>query len=260
MQNKSNACILLACGPSLLQQDLNALAQNPCVAISNFFVHELYPILNIEYHVFGARHEPISEKMYVNWFRDAQKHIPKETKVLVNENERELAQVNNLFQKQTLEYWTFSSSKHKKFQDAIPRTLKPLFKINGLHRRYVKDLPHTIQPCKGVAAIGLQICLHCAIKNNSTKIILLGVDHSWGKHIGESRHFYEESQHSLVRDGYDEWFQKPSNTQEKENLMNIEKFYRNFSKISNYFGIKVYNGTPNSMISCLPFIDINNEK
>ena len=142
MQNKSNACILLACGPSLLQQDLKALAQNPCVAISNFFVHELYLQLNIEYHVFGARHEPISEKMYVNWFRDAQKHIPKETKVLVNENERELAQVNNLFQKQTLEYWTFSYDPKVAASYDDDRKLEEMWELEQLFvRAYVSRIP-----------------------------------------------------------------------------------------------------------------------
>ncbi len=248
----NKTCYLLACGPSIKNQDLTKIKDNPCVSISNFFVHDLFSKLNIKYHVFGARHNPITERMYLNWMLESSHKINPKTNILISDLDRKLFKENTIFTKHNVIFWSYLS-KNKKFLFSILHKLSFVKSFNKLLSWLaVSKLPHLMIPSKGVAQIGLQICLHLALKEKINKIVILGIDHSWSKHVGTSKHFYEENQHSLVRDGYNEWFSTPTQEEEEINLKAINDLYLRYYTIAEELGVTILNGTPASMITSLP--------
>ena len=96
-----------------------------------------------------------------------------------------------------------------------------------------------------------QIALYLIINMNPTEIYLLGCDHNWLRHVGQTRHFYNNSESILQRMGYDEWFgQNKQEAQQREkqcndNLFRIYEQYRSLAESKN---ISIYNTTPGSRL------------
>lgn len=227
-----NECYVLACGPSIKNQDLKQLKGKPCISISNFFVHKEFDNLNIKYHIFGSLHPPITYEMGVAWFKEAESKINKDTIIMVHKNDEGLINNNQLFQGHKVIFWSDNGS--------FPNTL-----LN-----YIDDYI-------SVSQIALQVGVYYSLNNDIKNVIMLGIDHSWVNHINESRHFYEENESVLNRMGYNEWFNhiddKKSEETEKNNLIKLSDLYMKYFDIAKTLGINVFNGTPNSLVTNLPF-------
>ena len=228
-------CYVLACGPSIKEQDLTYLRNKPCITISNFFVHPEFINMDIKYHIFGRLHEPITTEMGIAWFTEAQNRMSSGQKVMVHSGDRGIVESNSLFTNQEVIYWSEGG--------VFPETI-----------------PERVDNYVSISQVALQVGIKVALDEEFDDVIILGIDHSWVNHVNVSKHFYEEDESVLTRLGYNEWFNVHNKEQgeamERTNLVRLSGAYDNYRNIANNLGVNVFNGTPNSLITSLPKKDI----
>jgi hypothetical protein len=227
-----STCFVLACGPSIKEQNLKKIGSNPCVTISNFFVHPDFELLDVRYHIFGNLHDPITNEMGVAWFKECEQKLKTSTKVMVHMEQKKLVESNNLFLKNEVIYWT----------------------ENGV---FPLSLPNQVDTYASISQIALQMGYFVAKNDNINEVIIMGIDHSWVNHVNQSKHFYEESESVLVRMGYNEWFnvhnQNHGEEMERQNLNRLNNIYNFYGQKFKEYEIFLYNGTPNSLVTSLEF-------
>lgn len=219
-------CYVLACGPSIKDQDLKKIKNSPCITISNFFVHEEFENLNVECHIFAKLHNPITPQMGIAWFKEAELKFKKNQKVMVHYSDKDLVEENKIFKNQNVIYWKDGSD-------------------------FGNNFPYEVGPYLSASQLALQYAIYLNTKN----IYLLGIDHSWSNHVNQSKHFYEENQSVLTRMGYNEWFNSYDNETAKQieldNLDRLSSIYLYYDNICKEKQINLFNSTPGSMITCL---------
>jgi len=226
---------ILATGPSIKTQDLSPLEGELCISVSNFFVHPDFNKIHPEYHIFAASHDPITDEQMVAWLRDAEKHFPDGQKVFLSDTDKYLVDKFNLLGKQRVFYY------HLNFEKNID---------------IGKDLSFTGQLPKIITIA--HTALYLAMYLGSKEICLLGVDHDWLLHIGESKHFYQEAKSELVNKGYVESVAKKETDLEKD-FEASARLWRLYKKIRDYAkrrGIVIWNSTPNSLLDVFPRVPL----
>ena len=230
-------CYVFACGPSIKDQDLKKIKDNPCVTISNFFVHPEFQNMNVKYHIFGHLHHPITYEMGVAWFKECETCLNKKTKVLIHIKDKHIVTNNNLFVNNEVIYWDNDG-------------------------QFPETIPNRMGHYETIAQIGLQMGYYVAKQESIDQVLVMGIDHSWVNHVGETKHFYDESQSVLSRMGYNEWFWftgrggvcNDSDLEREKIILNqMNNSYREYGELCEKRGVSVYNGTPNSLITGLKF-------
>ena len=218
-------CFILATGPSINKMDLKKLKGEFCISVSNFFLHPDFSVIKPEYHVFAGSHAPLTDEQFRDWFEDAGKKMPEGQKVFVALTDKPIVDKYKLFSKQRVFYY-FATMR-----------LKPVRKIN-LARRLpaIQTSPHT----------AMFIALYLGVK----EINLAGIDHDWIRHVGETRHFYDEKDSTLSRQSYNEWHNPLEVT--LRSYLNLWQMYRYIKQYADARGIKIYNTTPGSLLDVLP--------
>ena len=228
---KGKKCFILATGPSIKNQNLSKLEGQLCISLSNFFVHPNFKKIKPEYHIFVASHSPVSDEQYTTWFRDAEKHFPEGQKVLVSFTDKYLIDKYNLFKKQKVYYYLVGDIR-----------LGCLKSVN-----FTKQLP-AIQTS---AHLGIYLAFYLGCK----ELYLLGCDHDWLLHFGESRHFYEEKNNVMTKLGYTGWH---SFEVTLKSYMNLWKIYREIKEYADKKTVLIYNSTPKSLLDIFPSKELNN--
>ena len=233
-----NTYYILACGPSIKDQDITYLRDKHCITISNFFVHPEFENLNITYHLFPNLHHPITTPMGIAWFQEGEKKFKDGQKIMVHIGQKDMIEDNNLFEKQQVLYWDRGGT--------CPSTL-----------------PHQVDDYVSMSQVALQVGIYEAQRDNIKNIIIMGIDHSWINHIYESKHFYKEEENVMNKMGYTEWFGTSTPEEalrmEKNNLVGLSNLYEKYRNIALSLGIEIFNGTPNSTITTLPVKNFNDE-
>jgi len=173
-------CFILATGPSIKKQDLKLLRGETCIALSNFFVHPDYNIIEPSYHCVAGYHEPISKTAWTKWLNEMESATGNAI-IFCSLADREDIERNGLFSRREIHYLQYAN--WSKISEG---------KL---------DITRSVPSPQSVTIMALEVALYMGFKN----IYLLGCDHDWILHLNTSAHFYEESQHALVREGYDEW-------------------------------------------------------
>jgi hypothetical protein len=95
--------------------------------------------------------------------------------------------------------------------------------------------------------MALEVALYMGFKN----IYLLGCDHDWILHLNTSAHFYEESQHALVREGYDEWAVSDLELT-FECYVRLWQQYKALWQIARGKSIHIFNATAGGLLDVFP--------
>ncbi|MEK7575007.1 MAG: hypothetical protein AAB511_02130 [Patescibacteria group bacterium] len=218
---------ILATGPSIKTQDLSRLQGELCVSVSNFFVHPDFKKISPEYHIFPASHKPITVEQMLDLLRDAEKHFPDGQKIFMSATDKYLVEKFGVFKKQKVYYYLISSS---------PLTAQGM--INFSKRLpIIQTSPH----------IAVYLSLYLDVK----EIYLLGVDHDWILHIGETRHFYDEKKSALAQTGYNEWLESDLGT-ECEAYGRLWKIYRQIRTYATKHKVVIINATTGSLLDVFP--------
>ncbi|WP_299130595.1 hypothetical protein [uncultured Winogradskyella sp.] len=213
---------ILGSAPSINQLDLTKLDKKSLViSMGNFHEHKDIKIINPQIHVFAASHSPITEEVFRNWFKRAELKLPKQTIIMVEIKDFELA--------------------------------KQIFKARDVYPyAYGGELPidftkRIISPTT-IPMIAIQLGYYIGLE----ELNLLGIDHNWQNTEGYL-HFYSHDEPSL------EYYLKESGVirdtlafkgrQSKERLYSFYKTYKlfeSFKNLNNNRNFKIFNADPNS--------------
>ncbi|WP_026841170.1 motility associated factor glycosyltransferase family protein [Citrifermentans bremense] len=231
-RHKGQRCFILATGPSIKHQDLSPLEGETCIAVSNFFVHPLYPVLRPRYHCIAPFHHPLSEDAMQSWMDDLSRHVA------------DLPEVNLIFSisdvVRNMQNDRFSG-KQVYFLDNNASLQEVL--DHGL------DLAEPVFQAQSVSIIALQAALYMGF----SEIYLLGCDHDWLLHMYETRHFYDEEKHAFTRvSGKDiEW--KDNDVEvECRSYINLWQQYKVLRRLAAAKGVAIYNSTEGGMLDVFP--------
>ena len=87
------------------------------------------------------------------------------------------------------------------------------------------------------------------------EIYLLGCDHNWIRHVGQTRHFYDSSESIVESMGYDEWQgqdKEEATEREKQCNDNLFRIYEQYYNLAKQHNIAIYNVTPGSRLEVFP--------
>jgi hypothetical protein len=216
----NKTCYILACGPSISEMDLSKIIGQDCISVSNFFVHPLYKDLKPKYHVFAPTHEPITEEQYNSWISDFHEKTQFSIKVFLN-----------LLDKSMTDKVEYSSKIYRYY-----------YKLSDIMPEFFDDISLT-RPLPKIQTV-VHIALYIAISLGYKEIRLLGVDHDWLLHFGESRHFYLENESKLVTKGYNEFTKE----------LDLEKEFE-----SHYILWSIYKQIKNKYINEIEIINLSNK-
>ncbi len=231
--HKGERCFVLACGPSIKQQDLSMLKDEICIGVNNFFVHKDYALIRPNYHcapdVLEWHNTTVNEEYAIKWFREMETRL-QHTVLFLSHGDKEIIKQSNLFHNKEVYYFHFRYN-WENFEDT------------GV------DAASPIPAGKSVAILAIEIALYMGCK----QIYLLGCDHNWLLHYGESRHFYAEDENVIVRPelGYTEFEGKGV---EEAFRYHIELWtqYKRIQQYAESHEIHIYNATPGSMLDVFP--------
>lgn len=235
--NLNKRCFILATGPSINKQDLKALSRECCISVSNFFVHPDFTVIHPEYHLFAGSHDPIKDEQMVAWLRSAEKHFPVGQKVLLSIIDKYLVDDFNLFKKQKVYYYHLG--------------------MGGMNTDKDISFTGTVPGIGGVALIATSFGLYIG----SNEIYLLGVDHDYLLHVGESKHFYKEHENELVKKGYVEGIAKQGERDLENDLVATISTWKGYKKLREYAkkrGVQIWNSTPVSTLDMFPKKSLEN--
>lgn len=219
-------CFILATGPSINKMDLKKLEGEFCISVSNFFLHPDFNVIKPEYHIFTASHSPISYEQYKAWFEDAEKHMPEGQKVFIGLTDKVVVDKYRLFKKQRV-YYYLTGTKEPSENMTIDLAKQLLL---------IQTSPHT----------AMYIALYMGAKN----LCLVGADHDWILHYGETRHFYDEKKSALTQANYNEWNKDFEFVLQSQ--VNLWRIYKKLKRYCDKRGASIVNCTPGSLLDVFP--------
>jgi hypothetical protein len=226
--HKGRRCFILATGPSIQQQDLTPLKDELCISVSNFFVHEHYDQIKPAYHCIAPWHPPITLEQLGAWMNEVQEKTGEATLVL-SASDYETHQRENWFPGRKCVHLSL---------------LKPHDNPDSYRELDCSGILPSITSVP-VMAIYLAMFLGC------TPIYLLGTDHDWIFHFGESRHFYKESSHALSTRGYNEW-EGLTLLDEFHGYVRLWSQYKYLRTRAEMMGIRIENATGGGILDIFP--------
>jgi len=225
--HKGERCFILATGPSIKHQDLKLLQDEICIAVSNFFVHPDYAVVDPKYHCIAPYHPPITEVAWQNWMDEIEKST-RDTKMFFGLTDKNRNESRGYFKGRDLYYLRFGGLWGK----ILPHDV---------------DISRTLPGPQSVTIMALYIALYMGFK----EIYLLGCDHDWLLHMNKSRHFYPEKNHAIVRSGYNEWFQEDLEEQFQDYII-LWQQYKVIREIANQKGVRIFNATEGGLLDVFP--------
>lgn len=220
-------CFILATGPSIRSQDLAILQGEICMGLSNFFVHPDFATIRPAYYCSVGYHDPLPVDGWTAWLNELAS-ATKASTLFFGLGERDRISTNPLFDQDRVFYLQFDES-----GDSIP-IRRP-------------DLTGPIPMPQSVTVMALSIALYMGFQ----RLYLLGCDHDWLRYLGESSHFYEESEHALVRAGYNEW----SGLDLEQVCLSYVVLWRQYKALNTIaasLGAEIFNATPGGLLDVFP--------
>lgn len=218
---------IIATGPSVKEQNLKGLAGKLSISVSNFFLHPDFKTIAPKYHLFVPSHPPVTSEQYAAVFKDAEAHFPADQNILVSVSDKGIIEKYGAFKNQNIYYYTVKDT-NLKVSEEIDFT-KPIPRIQT----------------------SAQIGLFLAIFLGAQELYLLGCDHDWILHLGETRHFYDEKQSTLSKDGYNEWKDRDFGD-ECESYSRLWTVYRQIRAYARARGVAIYNSTEGGLLDVFP--------
>lgn len=220
-------CFILGTGPSIKQQNLLLLREESCIAVSNFFVHPDYNLICPQYHCIAPYHQPITEKAWQAWIRE----------IAVRTNDSTL-------------FFGISDFDRNGYVEQLNERIQHYLNFEGALSDIASsgiDLSKGLPQVQSVTVMALYVAIYLGFN----QIYLLGCDHDAITHIHTSSHFYDESEHAMVRSNYNENFQVDLEACCQDYI----RLWQQYKAINNYCvskQVQIYNATPLSYLDVFP--------
>lgn len=226
-------CYILGSAPTISKLNLKQLDKDALiVTMGNFYEHPQIREIGPNIHVFAASHPPITKKVLTNWWMRCDDVLPKNTILLIESRDREVAK--KIFSDRKLFFYSYGGQLPVDFTKKI---LSP----------------------QSVTIIALQLAIYVGLK----EIFLLGINHDW-QCITPYLHFYDHNKPSL------EFYLKEENIEISYELQKQpypkERLYREYELYQQYESlyteakknnIAVFNGDKFSDFDVFPHKIIN---
>lgn len=220
-------CFILATGPSIKKQNLKLLQGEVCIAVSNFFVHPDYHLINPRYYCVAPYHPPITEEAWQAWLAEMETGTDNAT-MFFSLLDRQRNHYDGKFMDRRVHYLKFGGS------------LESLL-------TYGVDLTRSLPGPQSVTIMALMVALYMGFET----IYLLGCDHDWILHMYSSAHFYEEDSHALNRYGYNEWFGADLESY-CQDYVRLWQQYKILKEVGRIQGIQIHNATEGGLLDVFP--------
>lgn len=218
-KHRDRRAFVIGTGPSLARQDLTPLGNEITFTLSGFWKHAIVDQWQPTYYCFS---DPLlfdGSPVMKEFFQSLTKRITESTFFVP------LSAFKTVQQHQLL---------------PTARTYYVAFE-GDLSTDAVDDLDLT-SPVPGIMNVA-QLCMMIAIYMGISPIYLLGLDHDWLSHTGETKHFYAGhaglEKHPEVRPVLGDWSYR--------HLMECQlvgwKAYENLARLAALKGIKIFNAT-----------------
>ena len=218
-KHKGRRGFVIGTGPSIQTQDLSPLRNEITFSLSAFWKHSIISEWRPTYYCFS---DPLlfdgSETMK-EFFKNLNQHVPDST-FFVPLSGREMIEREQLLPERQTYYASF---------------------VGDLSEQPALDVDMT-KAIPGVMNVA-QFCMLAAIYMGMSPIYLMGLDHDWLSHQGETKHFYKGhaglEKHPEVKPVLADWSYR--------HLMECQlvgwKAYENLARLAALKGIKIYNAT-----------------
>jgi len=225
-KHEGEECYLLATGPSLKKYNLSQLKFKKTIAVSNFYVHPQCQEIKPDYYCIAPYHLPITEHAWANWMMELRNSCSYSTFFFgVSDFKRNFKIFSNLKENVNfIKFTEWNNSAYKTF-----------------------NLSKPIPRPQSVSIMALLVALHLGF----SKIYLLGCDHDWILHLGKSSHFYEESDHPLVKEGYNEWGDIDLEI-EFQGYVRLWNQYKSLKNLAHFNNIEIINSTGAGLLDVFP--------
>lgn len=231
---QSDACFIVATGPSIKEQDLSLLQGRDVYSVSNFFLHPLLKLIRPRAHFFAPWHEPMPESNYLDWLSAGDAKLPRETRIFLGESDRQRISQRGIFLGHRCHYLRLA---HEYFPAHLDLSKPLLWPMSG---------PLMIIPV--VLALGY------------TKIYLVGCDHNTLLSFSDRspiKNFYAPEQDMRIKaTSADSWDNTNMMRELEANTM-IHKQYDYYRRlVLDYFpGVEIFNLSPTSWLDLFPRVD-----
>lgn len=223
---------LLATGPSIKNQNLKLLAGEDCFSVSNFFLHNDINVINPKIHFFAPYHEPLILENYVNWLRQADKILPKDTKICLGHTTKKIVDKYSLFPNREIFYIYLTKIKPNK-----------LFSI---------DLTGPIMGPQTGPLMIVPVLLYMGYK----EICLVGCDHTVLRDYKKTiSNFYSKEKDARIN-ATDENAWDDIILSHKSNI-NIFLQYQLYKKIADKKNIKIINLSDDTWLDIFPIVNFD---
>lgn len=215
-------------GPSINNLDVTAFKDDFVITMGNFCEHPDIEKINPKIHIFAASHPPITEKVLVDWWTRSHEMLPKQTPVLIEKRDHEIAK--KIFKNRRVFLYSYGG-------------ILPV------------DFTKRVMSPWSVTIVALQLAVYCKTK----KINLLGINHDW-QCIHPYVHFYNHEKPSL------EYYLKKEGIkisyEEQKQPFPKERLYREYELYQQYESLKkeaekmrlhIVNADPFSHFDVFPF-------
>ena len=218
-KHRDRRAFVIGTGPSLARQDLTLLGNEITFTLSGFWKHSIVEQWQPTYYCFS---DPLlfdGSAVMKEFFQSLTKRITEST-FFVPLSALKTIQQHQLLPPERTYYVAFHGD---------------------LSTDVVDDLDFTA-PVPGIMNVA-QLCMMLAIYMGISPIYLLGLDHDWLSHTGETKHFYAGhaglEKHPEVKPVLADWSYR--------HLMECQlvgwKAYENLARLAELKGIKIYNAT-----------------
>mgnify|MGYP001603823691 CR=1 FL=1 len=234
---RGKRAFLIATGPSLKMDDLDALSGEDCFGISNFFLHKHIQNIKPKFHFFAPYHEPVSFESYVEWLEKADKILPPETNIIMGHATYDLVRRYRLFQKRKVFYLYLSG---------FPATRKV-------------DITKPVLAPQTGPIMALPVLLYMGY----SEIYLLGCDHTEMRDYKKTvQNFYDPSLDvrktipAVKTTGYDVWHDGIVNN--LSNTLGVFEQYAVYKKIFLDRNVKIINLSQDSWLDLFEMDTLKN--
>jgi len=226
---RSDTAFLLATGPSINALNLKKLKGHDCFALSNFFLHPDYELLNPIAHFFADVHPPLIESNVIEWFKAAEQKIPRNVHLIHGTENRRIISENHLFEGRNINY--IYSNAQAQVQIDITK--------------------YIMGPQTGTLLL-LPFLLYLGYK----KIYLLGCDHNTFKNYGgDANNFYsKESDPRINATDSGAWTEIIKAHDASKNVFVQYRKYLEYIKYQN-LDTQIFNCSKESWLTFFPFQD-----
>lgn len=225
--HQGQRCFILACGPSIKEQDLKPLKGEICISVSNFFVHPDYNLIRPQYHCLPAWGPEVKEEIWDRWVEEMRVRTGNAV-IFFAFADRDR---NKGCENREVYYLDFSGS----LEDMAGHGL---------------DLCRPVPGPATASGIPLEVAVYMGFR----EIYLLGFDHDWVLHIGHVTNFYPLEQHVITEGGSHDpgvWDRK-----DLEPLFGacfgLWQQYKAIHAVASSKGISIFNATRGGLLDVFP--------